>query len=138
MLTNDNVKLARIGTTDDTALKSSITSWQSIYTNYLASSGNKLKKRSKLIILFFYQFKFNFIFNIWIATVTPFTCEQLTNGPPYAFSVSYLTSAYIPQAVFDSCVTVLGSSTNTYSTDQIIALATLAKVIIIFRKYIFI
>ncbi len=55
------------------------------------------------------------------------TCNQLTNGPPFAFNASLLSN--LNPTVFQSCVTVLGASTNTYITDQISALASKAIVI---------
>lgn len=50
----------------------------------------------------------------------------MTNGPPNAFTASQLSG--LSPAVFQSCLTTLGASTNTYSSDQITALATLAQV----------
>jgi hypothetical protein len=56
------------------------------------------------------------------------TCDQLTNGPPFAFDSTTLSGITTP--VFTSCVTILGASTNTYSTDQIAALASKATVLL--------
>jgi hypothetical protein len=54
------------------------------------------------------------------------TCDQLTNGPPYSFDSTYL--AGLNPTVFRSCVTILGALSNTYSSDQIAALASVAIV----------
>lgn len=71
---------------------------------------------------------------MYIGTVQ-INCTQLTNGPPSAFTAAQLSS--LTTSVFVDCMSILGSSTNTYTTEQISALATVANVfkIIILLMY---
>jgi hypothetical protein len=60
------------------------------------------------------------------AVQKPITCTQLTNGPPSAFSALQLSR--VTTRVFQSCLSIMGSSSNKYSTPQLTELIKLTNV----------
>jgi hypothetical protein len=93
---NDLIKSSRIGAGDDDVLQSSYTNFKSIYAKIIVSSSRRKRQTTGL------------------------TCANLQAASPDSFTATDLST--ISSSVFQSCLSTLGASTNSYSTDQLTAL----------------
>jgi len=91
------IKSSRIGVGDDDSLQSAYTNFKSIYAKTILSSSSKRKRQT-----------------------TSLTCANLQAASPDSFTAADLST--ISSTVFQSCLSTLGASTNSYSTDQFTAL----------------
>ena len=96
---NDTIKSSRIGAGDDDALQSAFTTFKSIYAKTIFSSSSRRKRQA-----------------------TGLTCANLQAASPDSFTAADLST--ISASVFQSCLSTLGSSSNSYSADQLTALLT--------------
>jgi len=94
---NDLIKSSRIGAGDDDALQSAYKTFKSIYAKTIFSSSSRRKRQASGL-----------------------TCANLQAASPDSFTSTDLKT--ITASVFQSCLSTLGSSSNSYSTDQLTAL----------------
>ena len=95
---NDTIKSSRIGAGDDDALQSAYKNFKSIYAKTIFSSSKRKRQAASL------------------------TCANLQDASPDSFTAADLST--ISASVFQSCLSTLGSSSNSYSVDQLSALLT--------------
>jgi hypothetical protein len=95
---NDTIKSSRIGAGDDDALQSAYKTFKSIYAKTIFSSSKRKRQATSL------------------------TCTNLQAVSPDSFTAADLSK--ISSSEFQSCLSTLGDSTNSYSTDQLTAILT--------------
>ncbi len=96
---NDLIKSSRIGAGDDDALQSAYKTFKSIYAKTIFSSTSSRKRATSAL-----------------------TCANIQAASPDLFTAADLST--ISSSEFQSCLSTLGDSTNSYATDQLTALLT--------------
>ena len=98
-LNNDTIKSSRIGAGDDDALQSAYKNFKYIYAKTIFSSTSRRKRQAASL-----------------------TCANLQAASSDSFTAVDLST--LSASVFQSCLSTLGSSSNSYSADQLSALLT--------------
>ena len=114
--TDSSIKSCQIGLSNTDTFTSYISQYGSVFVaKYIASLSGSRKKR---------------------ATTTSLTCSQLTDLSSSLNSLSTTQLGAISLSDFYSCQTLLGLSSNSWSSSQLTTLAALAKSVKIIIYYI--